>query len=353
MKTRKQKVICILVSVFLLASFFCIPVSAADDYYTVTFEYPFFDMQYDDDILFEESQYYFGFVHYEESLNDNNWMSGFRRPLSTWFAVDENGKKTGFGFDWDWPSGYANQGYVSFMLGRSKFGVTSYATSDTVWVDPVKLNVILDYAYTGVFNCRFALRSVTSSGTGSVVGYSDWVHSPVSTAISGYAHELSIPQMSIKLTKGGQFDGLAVFIEFDCSSMNSRMGLGMAESGITFNYGKGSSPNYPSYTAPSGGDEIGSLGEGEQELIDSSQEGMDSASDSFNSVSSDFSLFGTGLLVVGQMLGGLTDTLPGISSIVRISLSLGLFATLLSLTASIIGAGARRSGGSKGSRGKK
>lgn len=340
MKTRKQKVITILASVFLLASFLCFPVSAADDYYTAVFHYPYLGV---DDTTFEDN--YFGFCLLESSLNDYDWDT-LRRPYTDFYwSSGDSEDLTGYGYHWLWPSGYNNQGYISFYLGSSSFGISSYVPEDTIWVDPVDLLLIFPDAYSGVFQYRFAFRDVSSGNdVGSVVGYSEWVSYRAASYESWSEIDLSIARTAMTITKGGSYDGLAFFIEFFGTSMNQSMGLAMDEYGVSVNYGKGHSPNYPVYNAPSGSDEIGGLTTQEDELLEDTEEGSYLANEYFQHFNSVYTLgyFPAGLVAITNVMGSFINNIPGFTALMNVSLSLGLFATLLGLAAAVFGAADRR-----------
>ena len=338
MKIRKQKVISILAGVFLLASFFVMPVAAADDYYTAVFGWPHLGV---DDTSFNTN--FFSYCRWEDSLNSKDWDDLLDPTTDFYWASGDSLANTGYGYRWTWPSSYGNSGYISFYLGSSAFGTSSYVPEDTVWVDPLELLLILPDGYTSAFRYRYSFRETTSGNDiGKVVGYSEWVDFRATAYDAWTEVPISIPRTTMTITTGGVYDGLAFFLEFECNSMNSSMGLGMDEYGVSVNYGKGHSPNYPVYGSPSGSNEIGDLGSKEDALLSGTEEGQYQANQYFSNAPS-FILpnFAAGIVAITNVMSKFMR-IGNIGDIVTMSLSLGLFATLLGLAASIVGAADRR-----------
>lgn len=339
MKTRKQKVICILACVFLLASFFVVPVSAAEDYSTVVFKYPL------DGSEFNEN--YFGFVRKEDTLNTQVWDK-FRRPSSSVYGLYNPSSGDSFWlktYYFTWPDDYGNQGYTSFFLGASSFGVTSYSTADTIWIDQFRFAVMLGQAYSSFSQYRFCFRDITDGNTiGSVVGYSAWENFSFSTTSADAIRYITSPQKSMEIINAGDYDGLAFFIEFNCSSMNSAFAIGIQDTGIAVNYGRGSNPNYPVFNAPTPDDEnqIGGYIYQESQLMQNNSDNLTSGRMQFSqSMNIIGGLFSNGLVTAANVISRFLN-IGTLYALTNVSLGLGLFASLLGLAASIVGAADRR-----------
>lgn len=343
MKTHVKVIVCLILSVTLTVSFFAVPVMAGDAYATVTFNY----LPNDEGILPND---WVRWATTVANLNSKSWND--LNPIrETWSFSVSNSSIKGLGATFDWGTDSDLSGAISFYVGRSKFELNTYSSSDTVWSEPFKLWIVLSEAYSASSYFRISLRSVDGGSIGTRVGQTDWQQIRFSTASGNAAYEFRIPSLPIQIFNPGNYDGLSVHFDIQCTSMNS-CGIGFSDGAFTINYGSGSSPNFPSYLPPDSGD-LPHVSEGQQALLDDTQQGSDIAVDNFNSLQSDLSYVSTGLYYVSSMVLSLVN-IEGISTVVKVSLSLGLFATLLSLTASIIGAGDRAARNKdKGSGGKK
>lgn len=340
-KKREQKVICIGLSILLLAVFFCLPVSAAD-YYTTTFDWF---------IVGDDGVYDTNYVKYHHNIDHfivTDWNDLPSADLTYEWEDPTNSQYKGYGAEWDWPTGDTT-GIVSFYIGRSRFGAdvdsgTGFSSDDTIWTDPFELAVALPDQYTSASYFRICFREVTAGGTiGEYVGTTGWKSNYFMSNSSTDAHYWvwDIPSYQMKITKPGSYYGLSVHIEFQVSSMNA-MSIGLGDSAFTIHYGRGSSPDYPVYVKPDTGVE--------DDFINNSDEIID---EHFNSAIDDFDRALTdainmpadiiqGMIVVGStLMYGISLAIPGLSSVVSFSMVLGITACLFGMSASIISAAGR------------
>lgn len=351
MKTRKQKVITILASVFLLASFCLFPLAvSADGYNSYTFNLP----RYGDD----HNSEFFRFAKLVDTLNSANWNSLNRADTLFFIGTDVNNPQ-GAGYDWTWPASY--QGYsgcCSFYLGYSDFGYSSYNKTDTVWVDPFDLTFFFPHMYTGTTQFRISFRSVDKSkglmdGVGPSIGRSSWITFNYQNYIDGGTATVSVPKTEIHILDPGQYDGLAVCIDIVCLSGQSQIGIGYLNDTFCINYAQGTNPNLPAYNGPAGSSDIANMESMESDLVSGSQSGLNEAVSLFNSLSSSINSFRSGLVVASNIISKFITIAP-FRIIVDISLTLGILGSLLALSGSIISASDRRASSARsGQRSKK
>lgn len=327
MKTRKQKVISILACVFLLASFFAIPVSAADDVYKVTFEYP-------DPTIIDQLQYIAGITSTETYLTNGPYWN-FYNPVSA-SATADYGQ-----FRFTVPDGFDTDVYVGAYVGRSKFDLSTYSTSDTVWIDPCKVDFRI-FGGSTLYAFRFSLRQFTDDVTiTNVVGHSDWTI--VNLYSSNDLQSVSVPQTAINMIQGGDFYGLGLFIDMYFYQPTPTFYFGIGYNSVTVNYSQILTPNTPIYPPPDSGD-LGNLESAEGQLMDSNTAGLDAANNAFLSFADNLVSFGLVFTRISMMLNRFVNGVPLVSVLVWISLSLGLFASLLGLAGAIVGAADRKAG---------
>jgi len=342
MKTRVLKFATVFVlAVSLVVSFFAVPVSAADgDLSTHTFNFP----------LLSEDLLYFRWTDYvgaNAGLNNSSWDS-MNPPQSATVYDDDS-----VVYVWDWASGNENDrvGACSIFIGRSKFGVNSYSASDTIWCDPFSFYLIIPRDYSGATYFRISLRAVEGqSSIGKRVGSSDWIKISASNNGSVSKFKISVPRTFIRIHEAGDYTGLSVHLEFQCSSLNSIIGLGSAQSALTIHYGVGSSPNFPVY-APPDTTIVEELGQIEDEILSNTTiVSVESQMETiFSNLGSSLTIFVDGVKFASNCLNAFfdppTSTLAWFRNFIQISLALGIAASLLGIAASIIGAA---SGGRKG-----
>lgn len=347
MKTRVLKVLGIaLITVSLAVSFFAIPVSAADgDLYSATFTFP---------ILAEDLTYFrwADYVGANLGLNNATWNSLYP-PTAVRITQDQS-----VIYYWNWDSGRETDraGACSIFIGRSQFGVNTYGASDTIWCEPFTFNVILDNEFSDASSVRISLRSVDSGNSiGKCVGYSDWlsisaINSPATDFASVF--NITIPRTYIRIVNPGNYEGLSVHLDFQCSSMDSVLGLGSGSSALSIFYGVGSSPNYPTFTPPDTAiiNEVTQL---DNEVLSSSSiANLETDTVTlFDSIGYSLTIFRSGIKFASARLMAWfespTSYLEWFRHFIQISLALGIAASLLGIAASIIGA-ATRGGGKKG-----
>lgn len=335
-KKRKQKVICIGLSILLLAVFLCAQVSAAD-YYTATFNWF---------IVGDDGVYDTNYVKYDDTIEHYNVTDWNDLPSvdSTYEWEDPtNSKYTGYGAEWDWPTGDTS-GIVSFYIGRSRFGANEdsgmgFSSDDTIWTEPFQLAVALPDQYTSSSYFRISFREVTAGGTiGKYVGTTGWKSDYFTSNSFPGAHYwvFDIPSYQMKILTPGNYYGLSVHIEFQVSSMNG-MSIGLGDSDLIIHYGRGSSPDFPIFSKPDTGVEDDFINNSD-ELID------DYVTGGFESFKSEINAFAVpaeilqGMTVVSTLMTNFVNQVPGFSVLVMLSLTVGILACALGMVGSIVGA---------------
>lgn len=341
MKTRRQKVVLKYMSIFtcilLCASFFCIPVSAGS-MYDVTFETP---------IPGEEGVFRVGGGRYDDwsPTEDLTWQE-LSMPKSVEDVVDTDGRPgTAYTFDWI----DANQGVLSFWLGQSTFGIDRFQTSDYAWLDQGAFTLeVVEGDYIAFSYYRFVLRPHFVDGTvGAVIASTE----PTQFYLSGIGQDyvrVSYPKLSFNFYDSVSAKGLVLCLEVAGSSLNNfNQIIATYQDYYSVHYAKGSDPNYPIY----GGADSGNLDElesQEQQLMDSASGGIDAGINAmvgFQQIYNDLNLF-VFPMRLAAILNGLVD-IPGIHGLVMVSLSLGLFASLMALAGSLVSAADRKAGQAK------
>lgn len=324
MKTRRQKVFAILAACFLCASFFAVPVSA-DSYYSANFGYPY-------EIDGNEWTKSAGMTSTEGVLNNGSYWN-FYNPDS----ITQINNKTNY--SWEWPEPFPEtKGYVSVLVGISDFGVDYYSETDTVWLTPFVMNLTAETGMT-IESYRVSLRYLDGTNIESVVGSTEWSKINLTGKSQRYA---TSKDRLINITKGGEYDALVVCFDFKVSSLSSiyYFAMGIEDRSLTVNYGIGSDPNFPVFNVPDDGYVSGYI-DAEEELLEENQSGLDEADNIFVNGIENITLFAMPFTKISGYLTRLSR-FPYFSIIVWISLSIGLFASLLALSASIVGAADRK-----------
>lgn len=306
-----------------VCEFFAVPVSAGS-YYSANFGYPY-------EIEGNEWSKSAGMTSTEYVLNSGSYWN-FYNPDS----IAQSNNKTRFA--WEWPEPFTEtKGYVSVLIGISDFGVDYYSETDTVWLTPFVMSLTAETGMT-IESYRVSLRYLDGTNIESVVGSTEWSKINLTGKTQRYA---TSKDRLIKITKGGEYDALVVCFDFKVSSLSSiyYFAMGIEDRSLTVNYGIGSDPIFPVFNAPYDGDVEGYITQ-EEELLEENQAGLDEADDIFIDGIQNIALFALPFTKISRYL----TTLAGdsyLSIVVWISLSIGLFATLLSLGASIVGAADR------------
>lgn len=333
MKTRVLKVLGIaLITVSLAVSFFAIPVSAASQLYSVTFEFP---------VQAADSQYF----RYWDTVTGANNREWDELGDSSRGIYDPDSGSVTYYWNWNVVDSTDNSGWCSFFIGRSNFGgVTSYSAGDTIWNDPFTFTLYLPTRYSNATYMRLALREVYGGSTiGKRVGNTSWYNIDIynNGQTGGNVHSITFPRDQFTITESGQYDGLSVHIEFQCASMDPEMGIGSNQSALTMYYGAGIDPNYPTYQPPDNSvfvedDQLNNEVMNQIGSLESDVSGI------FDNIGSSLSNFRGALILCTQILNRFIDS-THFKPIIQISLALGITASLLGIAGSIIGAASRPS----------
>ena len=361
MKTRKQKVICrflcMVVSIFLLASFFVVPVSAdVDELTQVTISNILYKYgmgaggNYDPDYL-----PYPNLVIFSSSFNTftvlDQMTSGLGDfyPNSIWTTI----YSMTYDFNLENCSEY-NYGvyYINQLFDDNV--VRSFAKGDTVFLDPGEIPIWV-YGDFSITKCRFTLRDEGSSDDfnyGSVIASTDII----SCDLVEDSDLFIFDQLSFSFSRDVESSNLCLCFEFLVSDPTDEIQIEIEAFDVSFKFGSGVSPNYPIYPAAPGEDQINGLGSKEDQLLNDSAAGLQEGINSIGKVNSILSggrgVNGTDLHLaafatnLSGIMGRIAD-INGIGDLVYISLSLGLFASLFGLAGSIISAADRKAGHAK------
>lgn len=336
MKTRRQKVCAILVTLFLCASFFAVPVSAAEDYTSVTFQFPMAETNY------------FGFALYENSFNNNSFAQ-YRDPA----YVSDVG--TYVNYEFELPSSYVSNGvgtaFCALVLGISKFDQTAYLTDHTFWVNPFTFSYRFDQV-AGIHAYRVSLRQMDlTSGVTYIVGSSDWVSYPGASSGKVEVAQTMVPILKDYIPTNNA--GLALCLDFQMEAPAQGaiyFRFEVLDSAVIANYASQPSPNIPSFTPPSGTDILDENSGLEQDILNSDtvQDLETNTAELFSSLDGSLLNFRDGILFATRCMNiylvPASDEDGWFHDLVQISLALGIVATLLGITGSIIGAAVKRRG---------
>lgn len=353
MKIRKQKVIsrilCMVVSIFLLASFFVVPVAALDQMTTVTIQnilYEFGGDDNDPDQRPYSSANGFGQNSRKPSFSAlNNVQSGSNHAFDA-LGVYVESDTIFFDFYADQFDYYFLIYYINQVFDD---GVTrNFSQGDTFFIENGHIGVWTTDP-SSMSQCRFVLRDFGNDYSfdyGRVVAYTDVFDINVTEDGDGIDYD----RLSFNFREDVTSDSLCLCVEFLCDLDGGNLFQVLFEQdNYRLSFGPGVSPNYPIYPSAPGGDDIGHLDSQEQQLLQDSQAGLDAGVDVMENtgnlitdLEADLNLVAfTGAL--NQILNRIV-LIPGLDPLVHISLSLGLFASLFGLAASIISAASHRSG---------
>lgn len=228
------------------------------------------------------------------------------------------------------------------------------SAEDTLYLEAGRFYVQIDTEMDAIVSARFTIRPVYNTTPDGVTSFSsvyastDPIDIYISETSKGY---FDYPTMYFNDT--GYFDGgvltpVYLCVEFVFSTAEHLDITILNIEAITSRlfYGSGTSPNNPIYPPADGGN-VGNLDSAEQELINSQLQGLDNTSTVIGNADNIMVDLNTDLQLGAfvQALNPILDkitTISGFDALVNMSLALGIFASLLSLSASIIGAGDRR-----------
>lgn len=363
MKTRKQKVIsrifCMVVSILLLASFFVMPVSAEEAGRFYNFR-PNFDFDTQNPSYLYQLPIPLYDANRPFSMMDNTVQIYNMYDIE---PSDYDGECATFEF---YPKHYSdNPTGLVLPLGVSSLSTDNNSVimspDDTIFIESGRFYIGIDTELDALIRTRFTIRpvySVTGSGNstfGPVYAFTDTLNIYISEGSKSY---FDYPRLEFSYT--GLFpDGiqtpmfLCVEFIFTTADPLDITIINAEETAVKFFYGSGTSPNNPVFPAAPGDDLVSGLGSAEQELLDSSAAGLDEGVSIMSGIGNFLGNTRSGGLDLvmftasfNTIMNSLVD-IPGINSLVMISLSLGLFGSLFGLSASIISASSRRSGQAK------
>ena len=357
MKTRKQKVIsrifCMVVSILLLASFFAVPVSAADgQYYTFR---PSLDPDHN-----------FSYLYFINAPTANFPLTF--PCLYFWEKiepVDADGDYASFEFKFDTDNGY---NYLLYPLGISTLSTDGSSitlkSDSTAFLEAGRFYLSVyaeDTELVAAIQARFTIRDcvpisnpdggIDGNVFGTVYGETDIFDIYVSPNTKPY---FNYPRLDFSINEE-VITPVMLCLELMISAEDpySVKIIDMETNTAKLFYGGGTSPNNPVFPSAPGGDLVSGLGSAEQDLLDSSASGLDEGVSIMSGIGNFLGNTRAGGLDLvmftasfNTIMNSLVD-IPGINSLVMISLSLGLFGSLFGLSASIISASSRRSGQAK------
>lgn len=356
MKTRKQKVICrvlcMVVSILLLASFFVVPVSALDQLTTVVIQNEMYE--YGSDHHDPDQRPYSSFYLQESSMNLtmsflNTVTSSIEKFLLHPSSISGNPAFMEFSYSDVVPDSFHYGIYYINQLFDD--GVTrTFATGDTLYIDAAFFGVYL-YDDMRITQFRFTLRELGNSFDFSfdrVVASTDTINVNVTDNDGGFDYD----RLSFNFTQDITSNSLCLCLEFKFDITQDEVYFELEESNFTIQFGAGVSPNYPIYPSAPGKDEVNGYGSAEQELIGSQESGMQEGLDAMTGMENILADLDSSLQfgAFTTKLSGVLDrivSIPGLDALVHISMALGLFASLMALAASIVHAADRKAGQAK------
>lgn len=227
------------------------------------------------------------------------------------------------------------------------------SVEDTLFLESGRFYVQIETSLDAIIKARFTIRPVYNtlpngnSTFSSVYATTDYID----VTISGSKSYFDYPMLNFAST--GYFeDGvvtpvfLCVEFVFSTAEPLDITILNVEATTARLFYGSGTSPNNPIYPPADGGN-VGNLDSAEQELIGSQQQGLDNTGAVIGNAENVILDLNTDLHLGAfvQALNPILDkivTISGFDALVNMSLALGIFASLLSLSASIIGASDRK-----------
>lgn len=338
-KTRRQKVFATLIACLLCASFFVVPVSAETQY-----DFSLYAPEYSDNYYFRVTR---GNKDDSQWLDFLNWIS-MDSAVSTMYYDDDEATF----FDFYMPNvssagSSANEALCAVFLGNFRIAEEArYQESDTVWIDAGRFILGSDRKNFNVNNMRFSLRAITDSGISIVIASTDW--QSISIGSSGpRMKEIDYPRMNFTFNQNYTALGLVLCVDFAVSATDpttEKMIL-MCPNDFKIHYTQGLGPNTPIYPAPDQGN-IGQMESAEDQLMQGGQAGLDAGADTFRDFADAFNShpnLARCFVKISDIFVRLSG-LPQMNTLVHISLSLGLFASLLGLAGSIVSAADRKAG---------
>ena len=332
MKTRRQKVFATLIACLLCASFFVVPVSAETQY-----DFSIYAPEYSDNYYFRVID---GDINYTNLLNQRTWWH-MDEPEAVMYYDDEDYTV----YDFYIPNS-KNNGLCAVWLGNFRIAEEHrYQTSDTIWIDPGRLLLGSDRDYFSVNYMRFSLRYVTSTGVQAVFAATDWQ----SISIGSFNErlvEIEYPRMNFEIYDNCTAIGLVLCVDFAVSALDgsTEKMIVVTPNDFKIHYSVGTGPNTPIYPAPDQGN-IGQMESAEDQLMQGGQAGIDAGADTFTQFTQEFNQpsLARCFVKISDIFVRLSG-LPQMNTLVHISLSLGLFASLLGLAGSIVSAADRKAG---------
>lgn len=352
MKTRYQKVICILACVFLIASFFAVPVYALDEYTIISIQNIIYDYgmgaggNYDPDFRPYTNLYGYEYLSNYTSFSVLNSRTSSNGLSPSDILTDDDFMLYNFS-DVFTPS--YRKFYFIYYINQifDDTVVRQFESGDTFYLD---VGTFEFWPYGGdVLRYRFTLRDAGddfSFSFGNVVAYTDVIEHLI-TEDDGVV-DYNALKFTFRETVSS--NTLCLCLEFDVDiHIFSELQFDIPLTNFDLFFGSGVSPNYPIYPSAPGGDSVSGLGSAEHELIGTQQQGINTGLSVMGDTSSVLSDLNASLQLGAftTQLSGILDrvvSIPGIDALVQVSLALGLFASLMALSASIVSAADRKAG---------
>ena len=162
--------------------------------------------------------------------------------------------------------------------------------------------------------------------------FTQWYNAPYSSGNSTLS--VQVPDITIDITSDVTIGSF--FIEFQMYHPIEGS-FSLYNFSTRVGYGNPSSPEAPGYTKPDGG-AIDDYHDLEQGVLNDTESGMNAANSIFGGFVDNIFGFVSGLLFVSELMGLFIVKVPVVGLLIQISLALGLFAVLVGLSGSIIGA---------------
>lgn len=243
--------------------------------------------------------------------------------------------------------GYVNESSYDFPIPEAYNGSTIVAARfiETTFSISAGDVVIVDPLYTGGW-----LGGISNKIVGYVWSVFDYTDGEWTTRLlgcseyyevryiggKGYTIDLPATEIPIEFSSDRAALALEIYMERE-SAANFSMNF----STVSFGYGTPGSPDAPTYIPPNDGN-MGSLENIESGLIADSQGGFDSANQTFTDFGTNILQFKEGMVLISNIMTDFVGEVPLVSAVITISLSLGLFASLLGLAGSIVSAADRK-----------
>ncbi|MBQ2024860.1 MAG: hypothetical protein II215_00115 [Paludibacteraceae bacterium] len=251
-------------------------------------------------------------------------------------------------------NGIGGEAQFVFPMGQSSLSGTTgdvvhVIEDDTLFLEEGRFYLEFDTELDAFVKARFTLRGVNNYGGTQDVFGTVYAKTPIFDIYvsSGTKPYFNYERLDFSVLQ--EFDTpvfLCLELQFTTANALELKILYIDDNDGKVYFGGGSSPNNPIYPPADGGN-VGNLDNAEQELIGSQQQGLDNtgtvignAENVILDLNTDLQL-GSFVMALNPILDKIT-TIAGIDALVNMSLALGLFASLLSLSASIIGAGDKR-----------